>query len=228
MPSKIVIPTITPYSLDKVITEANLYLNYYNTIHFDVIDKSYGEPTYLNIVEVLEALKGYKKVVMHLMVENPTSFILSNIADFKNQKLLFILPNKKVSILNIQALVKQQISVGLAFELGEDFYINTDTILNLNELMFLPITPGKTGNIPDLSFLVKMEAFLDKNLSNLTNKLTISIDGGFSLNNYTEYLQTKATVIYANTFFKNKPLNQVIQDLRNINAYENTNLIHQQ
>ena len=224
MPNKIVIPTITPYSLLQVVTESKKYLNYYNTIHFDVIDKSYGEPTYFNSVKVLEALQDYKKVLMHLMVENPTSFILNNLFGFKNQKLLFILPNKKVSILNVQALVKQQISVGLSYELGEEFYLNTSVIPHLSELMFLPITPGKTGNIADLSFLIKMEAFLDKNLSNLPNKLTISIDGGFNLNNYTEYLQTKANVIYANSFFKNKPLKQVIQDLRNINAYENTNL----
>lgn len=222
--TKIVIPTITAYSLNQVIEEAQKYLNYFDTIHFDVIDLSYGNPTYFDEVEVITALSKYKNIVMHLMVQNPSMFLVNKKEILLKNNITFILPNKKVGISNILALQKLGFNIGLSYELGEKPTINTEIISTLKEIMFLPIIPGKTGQTPQLSFLSTMESFINEYKIDMYSNITISIDGGFNRLNAHDYLLTNASVIYANSFFKKTSLQQTIEELRNLNAYINNNL----
>lgn len=222
--TKIVIPTITAYSLNQVIEEAQKYLNYFDTIHFDVIDLSYGNPTYFDEVEVITALSKYKNIVMHLMVQNPSMFLVNKKETLLKNNITFILPNKKVGISNILALQKLGFNIGLSYELGEKPTINTEIISTLKEIMFLPIIPGKTGQTPQLSFLSIMESFINEYKVDMYSNITISIDGGFNRLNAHDYLLTNASVIYANSFFKKTSLQQTIEELRNLNAYINNNL----
>lgn len=225
--AKIVIPTITAYSINQVTEEAKKYLNYFDTIHFDVIDLSYGNPTFFDEVEVLNALSKYTKIVMHLMVQNPSMFLVNKKDLLLKNNITYILPNKKVGLSNIIALQKLGFNLGLSYELGEKPSINTEIIGTLKEIMFLPIVPGKTGQTPQLSFLSVMENFINQYKVDMYNTITISIDGGFNRLNAHEYLQTNANVIYANSFFKKTSLLQTIEELRSLNAYINNNLTPQ-
>lgn len=222
--NKIVIPTITPYSLRDIVDESAKFENNYSTIHFDVIDLSYGTPTYFDEVEIEKNLRNYSKVVIHLMVANPTMYLINRKDRLDHQKNLFIIPFKKVNFMNIEALKKQGFRIGLSFELGDSCEIDPTLIQSVEEFLFLPIVPGATGRNPDLNFLTKMDLFYNKYRLEFYKNITVSIDGGFTEMNATEYLETHASVIYANSFFSKYSLAESLAKLRSINAYYNTKL----
>lgn len=55
--------------------------------------------------------------------------------------------------------------------------------------------------------------------------LNVSLDGGFNDFTAHEYLETKANIIYANSFFKVTDLPSTLAKLRIWNVYYNTKLI---
>lgn len=200
------VPTVTEYSRKETVKWVNKFKEHTKAIHFDVIDESYGPQTWIDEYELFDVLKDFENVIVHLMVSDPIAFLTNKTDVLRKQNVRYLIHYKKID--NKETLTKLKdlgYQLGVFFELGDVLQINNEYLEYIDEIMFMPIKAGKTGQKADLSILQDAHTLIDEHLELVTTKV-ISFDGGFSEGIADKLGILPLNIIYANSFFKNQEI----------------------
>lgn len=149
-----------------------------NSIHIDVVDKMFVNGKSLAIEEWPQIELGYSEA--HLMVTEPTAYLPKLKA--KNILRAIIHIESSFDPTELQAVAKENdILLGLAVNPDTDLTLVRPFLAISNYIQVMGIYPGKTGQ-PYLKQTPLAVGYLKK----LPQRLTITIDGGVSVNNILE------------------------------------------
>lgn len=210
---KIIIPTLTEYSEKDFKYWAKELKPYFKSIHVDVIDESYGQPTWFDEIDSFAFLPEYQNIRVHLMVEDPIVYLENKKDLLKKDGVIYLIPKSKVDeYKDFQDLKKLGYNLGIVYE-PEDQATTAPELFNLvNEFMFMGIVPGGTGRKVGIEVFAKMEEFV-LNFKPEAFEIPVSIDGGFNEETADKFLQSKATIVYANSFFRKQGVKTAIEKL---------------
>ena len=215
-PNKIITPTVLALNKESFESWCKELKKYFDTIHVDVVDSSYGDQTWFDEIETFKILKNYRSIVVHLMVENPIIF-LRNKKDFleRDKTRYLIRSNSFENEQEIQELINIGFYLGIYFEIGNNIQDKSDKFILFNEFMFLAVVPGKTGQSPDLGVIENLNAFAKTN-SDIMLKKILSIDGGLSESTMQTYMHSMANIIYTNSFLKKNGIEEALRKLNTV------------
>ena len=214
--NKTITPTVLALNKESFESWCKELKKYFDTIHVDVVDSSYGDQTWFDEIETFKILKNYRSIVVHLMVENPIIF-LRNKKDFleRDKTRYLIRSNSFENEQEIQELIDIGFDLGIYFEIGNNIQDKSDKFILFNEFMFLAVIPGKTGQRPNLEVIENLNAFAKTN-SDIMSKKTLSIDGGLSESTMQTYMHSMANIIYANSFLKKNGIEEALRKLNTV------------
>ena len=215
-PNKIITPTVLALNKESFESWCKELKKYFDTIHVDVVDSSYGDQTWFDEIETFKILKNYRSIVVHLMVENPIIF-LRNKKDFleRDKTRYLIRSNSFENEQEIQELIDIGFDLGIYFEIGNNIQDKSDKFILFNEFMFLAVIPGKTGQRPNLEVIENLNAFAKTN-SDIMLKKILSIDGGLSESTMQTYMHSMANIIYTNSFLKKNGIEEALRKLNTV------------
>ena len=142
-PNKIITPTVLALNKESFESWCKELKKYFDTIHVDVVDSSYGDQTWFDEIETFKILKNYRSIVVHLMVENPIIF-LRNKKDFleRDKTRYLIRSDSFENEQEIQELINIGFYLGIYFEIGNNIQDKSDKFILFNEFMFFLRTAG--------------------------------------------------------------------------------------
>lgn len=180
--------------------------NKYARTHYDIVDKSYNEPTWYNHKLSYEYLNSISEVVVHMMIARPCYHLLKHDKALPKRDYIYLISDHKIrSIEKIRQLKKAGYSIGIVVETHRDTPISLpieQMLQEVSEVMFLTVSPGKNGgSVIDGSIdrLVEFEAKYRELI--VENNVRLSIDGGYSSNTDKLYKSLPIDEIYAGSFF---------------------------
>ena len=187
-------------------------LNNTNTdyIHIDTMDGIFVPNTQMNIDEIIELEKySQKKLDVHLMVENPESYIINLI----NKNIEYITIHIEIEK-NINELINKIKSLG--YKVGLSIKPNTDIktliqyINKIDLVLIMSVEPGFGGQKFIPNSLNKA-----KEIRNLNQNITIEIDGGINNDNIDEIKKYVDIAVVGSYITNNDNYDQAINNLKN-------------
>lgn len=206
------VPTALTYSKAELEDWVKQLAPYFKDIQIDVVDASVDKQTYFDEVETFDVVKSFTNVSIHLMISDPVLYLKNKSNVLKKDGTVYIFDYFKISsIAQIKELKSYDYKIGISFEPGDSLDVNPEIFSLINEVMFVAVTPGKSGRDPDLDTLENLGSFYDKHKLDVFDNLVLSVDGGLKVSNLSKYLNSKAGVVYANSFFKNNGIEEAVK-----------------
>lgn len=205
------IPTALTFSKTELEKWVKQLKKYFKDIQIDVVDASVDKQTYFDDIETFEVVKDFNKVSVHLMISDPVLYLKNKSNVLKKDGTIYIFKYFKLgSVLDLKQLKKLGYKIGISFEPDDSLEINPEVLSLINEVMFVLVTPGKSGRDPKIEMLQDLNSFYEKHKLDVFDNLNVSIDGGLKISNLQKYINSKANIIYSNSFFKTNGVEEAI------------------
>lgn len=187
-------------------------LNNTNTdyIHIDAMDGIFVPNTQMKINEIIE-LENYsqKKLDVHLMVENPETYI----DKLKNKNIEYITIHIEINK-DINKLIEQINSYGYKVGISVKPNTNIKTLIpyldKIDLVLIMSVEPGFGGQQFIHNSLDKA-----KEIRNLNKNITIEIDGGIKDTNIEEIKKYVDIAVVGSYITNSDNYNQAINNLKN-------------
>lgn len=210
--AKKVVPTALTYSKVELENWVKQLSPYFNNIQIDVVDASVDKQSYFDEVETFDVVKSFTHVSIHLMISDPVLYLRNKSNVLKKENTIYLFDYFKLdSTSAVKELNNLGYKIGISFEPGDTFDVNPEIFSLIKEVMFIAVTPGKSGREPNLDMLEELNTFYQKHKLDVFDNLVVSVDGGLKVSNLSKYLNSKASVIYANSFFKNNGVAEALK-----------------
>lgn len=212
---KIIIPTLTEYTEKDYKFWAKELREFFNSIHIDIIDQSYGRQTWFDEVDGFNYVKDYSKVWVHLMIEDPITYLENKKSLLKTDNVIYLIPKSKVDeYKDFQDLKKLGYNLGVVYEPADEVTPAPELFNIVSEFMFMGIQPGGTGRDMVIDVFQRLSDFVAKYKPDAFD-LPTSIDGGFNTESGGRFLDSKVNIIYANSFFRKNGVKEAVELLEN-------------
>lgn len=207
-----IIPAILAKDAIEFAQKARLVESVVKTAQIDIMDKkfvrfeSWADPT------VIKTIPTPLKYELHLMVRDPDA----EIKKFKNIenviRAIFHIEVKKNHVALVRAIKKNNWQAGVAINPGTSIK-RLEKILPLVDLvLFLGVTPGKSGQKFQKSILKKITR-----LRKIDPRVKISVDGGVNLKNAPQILAAGAdSLCAASSIYKSKNIKKTINEFKKL------------
>lgn len=163
-------------SIKKRIEQVQSFAEY---VQIDVADGEFVKNKTFLDVSRLQLIRSNLSIELHLMVNDPKTFILPILSNIKIDRIIIQIESFKNNILNllevINLLRRSKKEVGLALNPATSVYKILSWIELVDEILFLSVQPGRQGNKFQHKVLKKM-TFLQKH----DKDVIIGIDGGIT------------------------------------------------
>lgn len=191
--------------------ESIIKLNNTNTdyIHIDVMDNKFVPNYQLPIEEVNELISvTQKKFDIHLMVENPLSYIKELNSQNIDSITFHIEINKDINGL-IKIIKEKNIKVGLAIKPNTEINTLDNYLDKVDKILVMSVEPGFGGQ----KFIENTPSRI-KEIKNKNNSILIEVDGG--INNETiKDIKDIADIAVVGSYITNKEdYNEAINSLK--------------
>lgn len=187
-------------------------LNNTNTdyIHIDTMDGIFVPNTQMNIDEIIELEKySQKKLDIHLMVDNPETYITNLINKNIEYITIHIEINKDIN--NLINLIKSSgYKVGLSIKPNTNINTIIPFLDKIDLVLIMSVEPGFGGQQFIPNSLNKAQE-----IRNLNPLITIEMDGGIKDTNINEIKKYVDIAVVGSYITNNENYNQAINNLKN-------------
>lgn len=187
-------------------------LNNTNTdyIHIDTMDGIFVPNTQMNIDEIIELEKySQKKLDIHLMVDNPETYITNLINKNIEYITIHIEINKDIN--NLINLIKSSgYKVGLSIKPNTNINTLIPYLDKIDLVLIMSVEPGFGGQQFIPNSLNKAQE-----IRNLNPLITIEMDGGIKDTNINEIKKYIDIAVVGSYITNNENYNQAINNLKN-------------
>lgn len=211
------VPGIIPKNYQEVEYFAKRVNSVFNIVHIDVVDASYGSESWFDESQIFGLFENFKRVSIHLMVQEPITFLKSK--NLKKENTTYLISKKWLNATTISELKNLGYSFGVFFEINDDLNLDSEYYSKLDEILFLLVLAGDKGRKPSLKRLVEVGQFIKNKKLDVFENLNLSLDGGLSRENAKNYLDSGVKTIYGTSFFADENFStnvEFIKKLQNI------------
>ncbi len=211
-----IVPTLLTHSFTEFKTKLQSIGKYFSLVQIDVMDNKFVKNKTFYDLEKIKSLKSYKgNYELHLMVLDPFKIIKKWQSFKKVKKVVFhyeaVKDVKKILAL-IKYLKKNKIKVGLALNPGTKLEKVEIFLPYLDCAFLMGVKPGWGGQSLDPATLKKARI-----IRKMYPKLDIEIDGGVTLKNFRQIIDSGVNIVAAGTlFFKSDNIKNTIKELKKI------------
>lgn len=187
-------------------------LNNTNTdyIHIDTMDGIFVPNTQMNIDEIIELEKySQKKLDVHLMVDNPETYITNLINKNIEYITIHIEINKDINKL-INLIKSSGYKVGLSIKPNTNINTLIPYLDKIDLVLIMSVEPGFGGQQFIPNSLNKAQE-----IRNLNPLITIEMDGGIKDTNINEIKKYVDVAVVGSYITNNENYNQAINNLKN-------------
>ena len=193
--------------------QAELFADY---IQIDIMDGAFV-PTRSFPIEDLKSLQSKVPFELHLMVNNPRTYIEA-VSDPNLRQVIFHFEAKVPDQLNLMQFLKQRsIKAGLAIKPDTNLEQFQKTAERADTILFLTVDPGRYGSPYKPEVLKKIAK-----TRNLFPGKQIAVDGGVSLNNLNDFLRIGVDYVCVGSriFLKGEPKENYRQFVKKVDELE--------